>query len=99
MKEYMAGNGWQTALQKYRANLLDDCFALWKLWVPVMAFSFTFAPVWARIPVVTTASLLWTMIISFMRGSNDDVAEEDDLSSTVIPGVVFDNVPPSHCPT
>lgn len=56
------------AITAYRKNMTDDLIALWKIWVPSMFLNFAFMPMWARIPWVTTTSLLWTCIISAMRG-------------------------------
>ena len=56
------------AMTAYRKNMSDDLIALWKIWIPSMFLNFAFMPMWARIPWVTTTSLLWTCIISAMRG-------------------------------
>ena len=56
------------AMTAYRKNMTEDLIALWKIWVPSMFLNFAFMPMWARIPWVTTTSLLWTCIISAMRG-------------------------------
>lgn len=73
-KEILAGGSASDGLRKYATNWSEDCVALWKLWIPVMAVNFSVMPMWGRIPVVATASLLWTCIISYMRGSFDEHA-------------------------
>jgi len=55
---------------------VEDLQALWKIWIPVTLFNFCFSPLWLRIPVVATTSLLWTCVISYMRGAN---SYEEDL--------------------
>ena len=50
-------------------NYKEDLVALWKLWVPSTFLNFALMPMWARIPWVATTSLLWTCILSAMRGS------------------------------
>lgn len=59
------------ALNLYRKNMQEDLVALWKLWVPTTFLNFAFMPMWARIPWVATTSLVWTCILSAMRGGQD----------------------------
>ena len=42
-----------------------------QVWVPATLFNFSFSPMWMRIPVVASTSLLWTCILSSMRGAAD----------------------------
>lgn len=56
------------ALEAYKRNIVEDNLACWKVWVPAMFINFSVMPMWARIPLVTTVSLMWTCIISSMRG-------------------------------
>lgn len=69
----------ETAFKKYRANLSEDVQALWKVWVPAMIFNFSFCPMYMRIPCVATTSLLWTMILSYMRGNDDHLPALDAI--------------------
>ena len=39
--------------------------------MPATVFNFTFSPMHMRIPVAATTSLLWSVILSIMRGSNE----------------------------
>jgi glycine cleavage system regulatory protein len=55
----------------YTKNMKEDLIALWKVWLPSTLLNFAFMPMWARIPWVATTSLVWTCIISAMRGSSD----------------------------
>lgn len=55
-------------LRIYRDNMSEDLAALWKIWVPSTFVNFAFMPMWARIPWVAGTSLLWTGILSAMRG-------------------------------
>eukprot|EP00808_Paulinella_micropora_P010893 g51763.t1 len=66
------------ALNAYQDNLWDDLKALWKIWVPSTLLNFAFSPMWLRIPVVATTSLVWTMILSAMRGSSQIAVEAED---------------------
>ena len=86
VKEYMTAKPGDdaivaTALGKYKKNMAEDLSALWKIWVPSTIINFAFMPMWARIPWVATTSLLWTCILSVMRGASD----EDEL---ILEGIV-----------
>ena len=59
------------ALGTYRKNMWEDLPALWKIWLPSTIINFAFMPMWARIPWVATTSLLWTIVLSAMRGAGD----------------------------
>jgi len=61
----------QKAVGKYRVNMVEDLQALWKIWVPSTLLNFAFMPMWARIPWVASTSLIWTCILSAMRGGSD----------------------------
>jgi len=77
LKQMMNGNDAHSGLMMYKENIMEDLMALWKIWIPAMTFNFIFCPMWMRIPLVATTSLGWTMIISYMRGSNDKAPAED----------------------
>ena len=49
----------------------EDLVALWKVWIPSTLLNFAFMPMWARIPWVASTSLIWTCILSAMRGSSE----------------------------
>jgi len=74
VREVVGGNSLVEARERYVANLKEDLFALWKIWVPPTILNFAFSPMWMRIPVVATTSLVWTCVLSAMRGANDEVA-------------------------
>jgi predicted amino acid-binding ACT domain protein len=63
-------------LEDYHRNLKEDLLALWTIWVPAMAINFSFMPMYARIPFVASVSLLWTCILSSMRGGDLKNASE-----------------------
>ena len=66
------------AADQYRTNFSSDLLALWKLWVPATIINFTLSPFWLRIPFVASTSLVWTCILSAMRGAMEaDPIEED----------------------
>jgi len=64
------------AIGSYRENMTEDLQALWKVWVPSTLLNFAFMPMWARIPWVASTSLIWTCILSAMRGSSEIPAGE-----------------------
>ena len=91
-KEFVTSNGSpgeivSKALSTYRVNMKEDLIALWKIWVPATIINFAFMPMWARIPVVATTSMLWTCILSAMRGG--DVVHSDDMAGGAIRGASF----------
>lgn len=59
------------AVKEYGGNMREDLIALWKVWIPSTFLNFAFMPMWARIPWVASTSLIWTCILSAMRGSSD----------------------------
>jgi hypothetical protein len=67
------------AMTTYKENMKEDLAALWKVWVPSTFINFAFMPMWARIPWVAGTSLLWTCILSAMRGG--DVAHNKDIEA------------------
>lgn len=64
------------AVKEYQKNMFEDLPALWKIWVPSTFINFAFMPMWARIPWVASTSLIWTVILSAMRGATSDVPTE-----------------------
>lgn len=63
-------------LQEYRTNVKEDLLALWKIWVPCTIVNFTFMPYHLRIPFTAGVSLIWTCILSVMRGGDLSNASE-----------------------
>ncbi|KAJ1628581.1 hypothetical protein T492DRAFT_1017372 [Pavlovales sp. CCMP2436] len=61
------------AVRQFAGNFNEDMVALWKVWVPSTFINFAFMPMYLRIPWVATTSLLWTCILSTMRGGSDKV--------------------------
>uniref|UniRef100_A0A7S2IVA5 ACT domain-containing protein n=1 Tax=Haptolina brevifila TaxID=156173 RepID=A0A7S2IVA5_9EUKA len=59
------------AVTEYKHNAQEDLIALWKVWIPSTLLNFAFMPMWARIPWVASTSLIWTCILSAMRGGSD----------------------------
>lgn len=64
------------AVSTYVGNMREDCLALWKIWVPSTLVNFAFMPMHLRIPWVATTSLVWTCILSAMRGGSEAPQEE-----------------------
>eukprot|EP00546_Thalassionema_frauenfeldii_P000274 CAMPEP_0178933096 /NCGR_PEP_ID=MMETSP0786-20121207/23054_1 /TAXON_ID=186022 /ORGANISM="Thalassionema frauenfeldii, Strain CCMP 1798" /LENGTH=366 /DNA_ID=CAMNT_0020610603 /DNA_START=196 /DNA_END=1296 /DNA_ORIENTATION=+ len=75
------------ALSTYGENMKDDLVALWKIWVPAMALNFSFMPMYARIPFAAGVSLIWTCILSSMRGG--DVIHENDIAGGAVTGATL----------
>lgn len=63
------------AVTEYSHNVKEDLVALWKVWIPSTFLNFAFMPMWARIPWVASTSLIWTCILSAMRGGSDVPAQ------------------------
>lgn len=74
-------------LAEYRRNMWEDLQALWKVWVPTTFLNFAFMPMWARIPWVAGTSLLWTCILSAMRGG--DVAHGEEMAGGAVTGATL----------
>jgi len=60
------------AVGEYQKNYKEDLVALWKVWIPSTFLNFAFMPMWARIPWVASTSLIWTCILSAMRGGSKE---------------------------
>jgi predicted amino acid-binding ACT domain protein len=69
-------------LGEYRQNMREDLKALWQIWVPATFFNFAFMPMWGRIPCVATTSLVWTCVLSAMRGG--DLAHSEDMAGGAV---------------
>jgi glycine cleavage system regulatory protein len=89
-KEVVTSNGqpdFRKALNTYKENMKEDLLALWKVWVPATLVNFAFMPMWARIPCVAGTSLVWTCILSSMRGG--DVVHSDEIVGGGVSGASF----------
>lgn len=75
------------ALSLYKENMIEDLKALWKIWVPATLVNFAVMPMWARIPTVAATSMIWTCILSAMRGG--DVVHSEDLIGSHVSGATF----------
>lgn len=64
------------AVSTYAGNMREDCLALWKIWVPSTFINFAFMPMHLRIPWVATISMVWTCILSAMRGGAEAPQQE-----------------------
>ena len=53
---------------------------LLQLWVPSTFLNFAFMPMHLRIPWVASTSLIWTCILSTMRGGSDKVPNVTEIS-------------------
>lgn len=75
------------AIASYRENMKEDLLALWKIWVPATCINFAFMPMYARIPFVAGVSLLWTAVLSAMRGG--DVGHSEDMAGGAVTGATL----------
>jgi len=75
------------AMTTYKQNMTEDLVALWKIWVPTTFINFAFMPMWARIPWVAGTSMLWTCVLSAMRGG--DISHKADLEAPFPIGTTF----------
>ena len=83
VKEVVGGGSISDGLAKYQKNIWEDLLALWKVWVPATMFNFTFSPMWLRIPCVATTSLLWTCILSAMRGDDAPPLTSEEAAAAI----------------
>ena len=74
-------------LKEYRMNMKEDLHALWKIWVPATLINFAFMPMYARIPFVAGVSLLWSAVLSAMRGG--DVAHGEEMAGGAVTGATL----------
>ena len=81
LKEVVNGGTVGGGLAKYAKNYNEDLPALWKLWVPSTIINFSIMPMHLRIPWVASTSLIWTCIISYMRGGDDTEMDSDAAMS------------------
>ena len=56
------------ALRKCKTNFVTDNLAMWSLWIPFDLIIYA-VPIWMRLPLNHGVSLVWTMILSWMRGN------------------------------
>jgi len=74
-------------LMQYKENMREDLLALWKIWVPSTIVNFAFMPMWARIPWVAGTSLLWTVVLSYMRGGA--ITDPEDVAGGQVSGATY----------
>jgi len=84
LKEVVKGGTVSEGLARYSNNYKEDLPALWKLWIPSTIINFSLMPMHMRIPWVASTSLIWTCIISYMRG--DDMETNPDEAMNIIGG-------------
>ena len=94
-KGYVEGRPLASTYERYRAELWDNCKALWTIWVPAQLFNFSTVPGHLRIPFIAFVSFAWTVVISCMRGALDVAAAAE--AGTVNTGDGVDlGEPPAH---
>jgi len=82
LKEVVNGGTMSGGIEKYKVNYKEDLVALWKLWVPSTIINFSLMPMHMRIPWVASTSLIWTCIISYMRGGNTETDPDQAMKMT-----------------
>lgn len=69
------------AMQRYKETFWVDNFGMTAFWLPVDIVMFS-GPVWLRLPINHAASLLWTCVVSFFRGSDTDTDIDTDTDAS-----------------
>lgn len=72
----------KTGMSKYVKNFWPDNFAIWGLWIPA-DFVIYAVPIWMRLPLNHSLSLLWTMILSYLRGEEIETEEPENKQKAV----------------
>jgi len=75
------------AMATYRTNFTEDIKALWKVWVPFTMINFSFMPMHLRVPFTAVVSMVWTCILSAMRGG--DVMNGDEMAGGAVTGATM----------
>ena len=75
-------------LQDYRQNMHEDLVALWKIWVPATVINFAFMPMHLRIPFAAGISMVWTCVLSAMRGG--DISHGEEIAGGAITRATYE---------
>mmetsp|Transcript_14697 Transcript_14697/g.40884 ORF Transcript_14697/g.40884 Transcript_14697/m.40884 type:complete len:439 (-) Transcript_14697:1831-3147(-) len=78
---------WGRVVQEYKNNIHEDMIALWKIWVPATLVNFAFMPMHMRIPFAASISLLWTCVLSAMRGG--DAINADEMAGGIVTNATY----------
>mmetsp|Transcript_46371 Transcript_46371/g.148071 ORF Transcript_46371/g.148071 Transcript_46371/m.148071 type:complete len:206 (-) Transcript_46371:106-723(-) len=62
----------RSALRRYATNVATDMPNCWKVWVPTQVVNFSMVPMHWRTPYVAGVSVVWSCILSAMRGEVKD---------------------------
>lgn len=81
LKGGVEGRPLQSTVEKYRAELWDNCKALWMLWVPAQLVNFAVVPRHLRIPFVAGVSFAWTVVLSLMRGALEQTSAQPQVAA------------------
>lgn len=63
------------ASERYRTNVIADMTYCWSVWVPAQLVNFSMVPLNWRSPFAALISLVWTCILSYLRGDLKAVDE------------------------
>ena len=74
-------------LTDYWNNMSEDLTALWKIWVPATIVNFAFMPMYLRIPFTAGVSMIWSCVLSAMRGG--DIVHGDDMIGGAVTGATL----------
>ncbi|GBF93159.1 hypothetical protein Rsub_05890 [Raphidocelis subcapitata] len=85
MKGAVEGRPLPSTVAKYKAELWENCKALWTIWVPAQLVNFALVPRHLRIPYVAGVSFLWTVVISVMRGALEKPAGAEAAAQAAAP--------------
>mmetsp|Transcript_40535 Transcript_40535/g.117048 ORF Transcript_40535/g.117048 Transcript_40535/m.117048 type:complete len:202 (-) Transcript_40535:105-710(-) len=69
MRGRLDGSAVREGGARYTRNIFADMTNCWKLWVPAQLLNFSVVPLHWRTPFCAGVSMVWTCVLSFMRGS------------------------------
>ena len=67
----------QDAYRTYRQNIWNDLISYTVCWGPALSLNFGLCPMHMRVPFIALVSLLWTMYVSSVRGSEGRITRRD----------------------
>ena len=70
----------QDAFRKYKQNVVNDLASYAACWGPALTLNFGLCPMHMRVPFIALVSLLWTMYVSAVRGSEGRILDKPTVS-------------------
>jgi hypothetical protein len=69
LKGWLENKDQKHSYQLWKTNFKEDMTFFCQLWVPVQLFNFAVLPLHYRMPLITSVSFAWTVLLSMSRGS------------------------------